>query len=238
MKNSIVATRYAKSLLNLAIEKGELDQCFKDMQTIAAVCEENKNLAIMLKSPVIRPDKKLAVLQGIFGKTLGNGYAISAVIGKSAVMDAAQNTFISSTFWTERIGPTAALKALEVMERENSWLTITEIGSKIKNIWSSLASNHQLEISHNGIPALAGFSFISPYALEYKTLITQEMLKKGLLASTVCYSSTAHSDKLLNLYSESLDEVFETISQCERGSQDINNLLEGPVCHSTFSRLN
>ena len=53
-------------------------------------------------------------------KSLGNGYAITAVVGKS-VMEAAQKTFISSTFWTERIGPTAALKTLEIMEREKSW---------------------------------------------------------------------------------------------------------------------
>ena len=46
----------------------------------------------------------------MFGKALGNGYGITATIGKREVMEAAQTTFISSTFWTERIGPTAALK--------------------------------------------------------------------------------------------------------------------------------
>lgn len=77
MKQSIVATRYAKSLLNLAIERKELEQCYKDMQLISSVCAESKDLAIMLKSPVIRPDKKLAVLHGIFQKDLGtlsNGF--------------------------------------------------------------------------------------------------------------------------------------------------------------------
>ena len=52
----------------------------------------------------------------IYGKTLGNGYAINAIVGKRSVMEAAQKTFISSTFWTERIGPTAALKTLEIMK--------------------------------------------------------------------------------------------------------------------------
>ena len=45
----------------------------------------------------------------MFGKALGNGYAITATIGRREIMEAAQCTFISSTFWTERIGPTAAL---------------------------------------------------------------------------------------------------------------------------------
>ena len=57
----------------------------------------------------------------MFGKAMGNGYAITSVIGRRKIMDAAQSTFISSTFWTERIGPSAALKTLEVMEREKSW---------------------------------------------------------------------------------------------------------------------
>ena len=63
----------------------------------------------------------------VFGKTIANGYALTAVVGKREIMEAAQTTFISSTFWTERIGPTAALKALEVIERERSWERITAI---------------------------------------------------------------------------------------------------------------
>ena len=66
----------------------------------------------------------------IFGKALGNGYAINAIIGKRSVMDSASSTFISSTFWTERIGPTAALETLKIMESKKSWKTITEIGKK------------------------------------------------------------------------------------------------------------
>ena len=55
----------------------------------------------------------------IFGKALGNGYAITAVLGKKEIMDSADKSFISSTFWTERIGPTAGIKVLEIMERED-----------------------------------------------------------------------------------------------------------------------
>jgi glutamate-1-semialdehyde 2,1-aminomutase len=57
----------------------------------------------------------------MYGKTIGNGYALTAVVGKRSVMEAAQKTFISSTFWTERIGPTAALATLKVMEQIKSW---------------------------------------------------------------------------------------------------------------------
>jgi glutamate-1-semialdehyde 2,1-aminomutase len=173
----------------------------------------------------------------MFGKALGNGYAITATIGRRAVMEAAQSTFISSTFWTERIGPTAALKTLEVMEHGRSWEQITAIGLQLRQSWQDLADRHGLAISHNGLPALTGFAFKSPKALEYKTLITQEMLKRGYLAATSCYVSLAHTPEVIDPYFEALDDVFDLIAQCEAGRQ-IDELLEGPVCHGGFKRLN
>ena len=173
----------------------------------------------------------------MFGKALGNGYAITAVIGKDSVMQSAQSTFISSTFWTERIGPTAALKTLEVMERTRSWEIITSIGLYLRRCWQELADSHGLSITHNGLPALTGFVFNSPQSLEYKTLITQEMLKKGYLAATSCYTCTSHSHEVVDAYIERLDDIFSLISKCEDGLP-ITTLLEGPVCHSGFKRLN
>ncbi len=173
----------------------------------------------------------------MFGKALGNGYAITATIGRRSVMEAAQSTFISSTFWTERIGPTAALKTLEVMERERSWETITATGLEIRSFWQELADRHGLSISHNGLPALTGFVFNSPNALEFKTLITQEMLKKGYLAATSCYVSLAHQSDVIESYLDALDEVFALIAECEAG-RSVEKLLDGPVCHGGFKRLN
>ena len=135
----------------------------------------------------------------MYGKTLGNGYALTAVVGTKAVMEASQTTFISSTFWTERIGPTAALATLAVMERVKSWEIITETGNKMRKGWQKLADAHNLEISIAGIPSLSTYSFNYPDALAYKTLIAQEMLKKGFLASTNFYASTAHNDDNLDI---------------------------------------
>ena len=174
----------------------------------------------------------------MFGKTIGNGYALTAIVGKKSVMEAAQKTFISSTFWTERIGPTAALATLKVMEREKSWDKITSIGKKMQNGWMRLSENHDLDISISGIPAMTSYTFNSRNALEYKTLITQEMLKKGFLASTIFYACTEHKDKYLSKYFEELDSIYKIIGKCESEVLDVNALLEGPVCHSGFKRLN
>jgi glutamate-1-semialdehyde 2,1-aminomutase len=173
----------------------------------------------------------------MFGKALGNGYAITATIGRREIMEAAQTSFISSTFWTERIGPTAALKTLEVMERNKSWESITLTGKVIQERWKQLALIHEIPISISGLPALSSFSFPLPMGLAYKTLITQEMLKRGFLASTSVYVCTKHTDEVLDAYFVVLDEVFGLIRKCEDGL-DIDTLLEGPIAHDGFKRLN
>lgn len=173
----------------------------------------------------------------IFGKALGNGYAITAIVGRREVMEAAESTFISSTFWTERIGPTAALKTLEIMDRTRSWEKITSTGSIIRNRWQVLAEKYDLKISHWGMAAIPGFSFESPNAVAYKTLITQEMLAGGYLASNSVYVSTEHSLDLIDQYFELLDPIFNCIKECEEG-EDIKRYVSGPICHTGFKRLN
>jgi glutamate-1-semialdehyde 2,1-aminomutase len=177
----------------------------------------------------------------MYGKTIGNGYALTAVVGKRSVMEAAQTTFISSTFWTERIGPTAALATLKVMERLKSWEVITNKGNQMRKVWQELADNNGLKIDITGIPSLSFYSFNPNNAenvLKYKTFVTQEMLKKGFLASTNFYASIAHADLNFESYFEELNPVFDKIKKCEDELLNIDNLLEGPVCHSGFKRLN
>ncbi len=173
----------------------------------------------------------------MFGKALGNGYAITATIGRRDVMQAAQSSFISSTFWTERIGPTAALKTLEVMERVRSYDQITHTGTLIGEAWRNMAKKHGLDINISGLPAMIGFSFPGENMLAYKTLITQEMLAKGYLAVTSVYVCTEHTPEIVAAYSEALDPIFGLIRECKDG-RDINALLKGPVCHAGFKRLN
>jgi glutamate-1-semialdehyde 2,1-aminomutase len=173
----------------------------------------------------------------MFGKALGNGYAITAVIGRREVMEATQSTFISSTFWTERIGPTAALKTLEVMERVKAWETITEMGLSIRSGWQDLAKKYDLSIDYWGLPALTGFTFKSNNALAYKTLITQEMLSKGYLASNSVYVCTEHTKDVVAGYFDAIDPLFAIIKECEEG-RDVMTLLRGPISHSGFKRLN
>jgi len=174
----------------------------------------------------------------VFGKALGNGYAITAVIGKKEVMDVAQSTFISSTFWTERIGPTAALKTLEVMKATKSWELITDMGKYIGTQWKSLGEKYKLPIKINGLPSMIGFSIQSNDWLKYKTYITQEMLKNNILASNVIYVCTEHRQQEVDIYFQVLESIFKVISACHNSDLSIDSLLDGPVCHGGFKRLN
>ena len=173
----------------------------------------------------------------MFGKALGNGYAITGIIGRREIMEAAQSTFISSTFWTERIGPTAALATLEVMGRIQSWDTITQTGLNIRKGWQQSADKHALKIDHWGLPALTGFTFQSQNASAYKTLITQEMLSKGYLAGNSVYVCIDHTRQIVGDYLNALDPIFALVKECEEG-REVTGLLKGPVCHGGFRRLN
>ena len=173
----------------------------------------------------------------IYGKAMGNGYAINAILGKRKIMKHAESTFISSTFWTERIGPTAALKTLEIMKRIKSWKIITSKGKKVIKEWKKLSKKYNLEIVCTGIPALARFEIKSKNFNKYKALITQEFLKENMLASNMIYFCVEHSNKVINSYLEVLDRTFKKIEECENGRK-IEDFLKSKVSFNSFERVN
>jgi glutamate-1-semialdehyde aminotransferase len=174
----------------------------------------------------------------VFAKAMSNGYPVAAIIGTESVMDAAQRTFISSTYFTERVGLAAALSTIEIIEREQTWKHLERSGSLVKQYWDELAQNAGLAITISGINPLPHFSFAGDEALELKTYFTQEMLKKGYLASTAFYQSLAHDTAILNAYAEAVRDVFETLGILLKRGVAISEYLEGPVCHEGFGRLN
>jgi glutamate-1-semialdehyde aminotransferase len=167
-----------------------------------------------------------------FGKALGNGYAINAVIGNESVMNYVNKTFISSTFWTERIGSAAALKTLEIMNKIKSWKIITDIGADVKKKWLQLSKIHNIKLDIKGLDALPRFDFINKNNLYYKTYISQEFLKKKILAANSIYLCVNHNKDLINRYFDILDSIFFKIKKSIDSNSDVEKLLEGPVCIS------
>lgn len=172
----------------------------------------------------------------VFAKSMANGYPMAAVIGKEEIMEAAQSTFISSTNWSERIGPVATLATIRKFERENVAEHLINIGEKIQNGWKEAADDAGLKIDVTGIPPLSHFSFEYENDLAISTLFTQEMLKRDFLAWNQFKSSYAHKDIHVEKYLEEVRDVFVEIASAIEKDQ-VEKLLEGPVAQRGFYRL-
>ena len=174
----------------------------------------------------------------IFAKSLGNGHPMAAVIGTKAAMQGAHDSFISSTYWTESVGPVAALATLKKMQRLGELPAhIAKVGKTIQGYWSSSAEKHNLPVKvENGYPCFANFAFEHDLAPELKTLYTQLMLEKGFLAGVMIYPTLAHTEEIVSSYGRAIDEVFKEISLAI-ACGNIHQKLKGPIAHSGFARL-
>jgi glutamate-1-semialdehyde 2,1-aminomutase len=174
----------------------------------------------------------------VYGKALGNGFAISAVVGKKEVMGSAQDTFISSTMWTERVGFVAGLATLNKLTKCNVSEHLVKIGTHIGDGWSELAKKHSLDVFITEYKPLVSFKL--NYGKDnnaIETLFIQEMLKKGYLASTSVYVTYAHTIEIANKYLEGVDEVFKILSDAIKKDK-VSDLLETEVRTDMFKRLN
>ena len=168
----------------------------------------------------------------VFAKSMANGYAMSAVIGIESVMQAAQTTFISSTNWTERIGPVAALATIKKYVQERVDIKIVEIGNKVKEIWQTNAEKHSLGVHITGLPSLCHIGFLGEYPQEMNTFFTIRMLEEGFLGYRQFKSSMAHTLDDLGKYDVAVDRIFK-----ELATEDPTKLISTPAAHSGFHRL-
>ena len=173
----------------------------------------------------------------IFGKTLGNGHPMAAVIGTRKAMEGAHRSFISSSYWTEGVGPAAAVAALRKMREVDAPARVERTGRRIQDIWRRASKNSGLPIVvSDDFPCLARFSFVHPQPQELRTLFTQQMLKRGFLATPAVSPTVAHLDADLERYEEAVDAVFREL-EAMVAAGNIEAHLEGPIAHSTFARL-
>ncbi len=173
----------------------------------------------------------------VFAKGMSNGFPMGAIIGKKSIMNAAENTFISSTYWTESIGPVAALTSIKKMRENNVQEHIYKIGKLVMDGWEILASKYGIEIKTSGFYPIGHFAFIHEKGLELKTLYTQLMLEEGFLATTGFYASFAHKKEQIERYLMATNKCFAIIAKAIKNNS-ILETLKGEVCHAGFKRLN
>jgi glutamate-1-semialdehyde 2,1-aminomutase len=172
----------------------------------------------------------------VFSKALGNGYPIAAVIGKPSVMEAAQSSFISSTNWTECVGPAAAVATIKKHRSENVADHLNKLGQIVQEGWAKLAAKYHLKIQIGGIKPLSHFNFLNEHASAMKAYFVQKMLEKGFLASNLYYSMHAHSTAHVHAYLRAVDETFAELSDV-MNREDIMQELQGLPARSGFKRL-
>ena len=168
----------------------------------------------------------------VFAKSMANGYAMSAILGSEDVMQAAQSTFISSTNWTDRVGPIAALATLKKYQETQTDKHIMDIGEQTKTIWRDAAEMAELSINVTGLPSLTAFGFNSVKAQELNTRFVIEMLQRGFLGFRQFKPSLAHGKNELAEYALAVNEVFQLL----KGLPD-SQIVSSSVAHTGFHRL-
>jgi len=172
----------------------------------------------------------------VFSKAMGNGYAIGAVIGRRDVMESAQRTFISSTCWTERVGPAAALATIGKHRSLDVGRRLQELGGKVQECWRSAAEATRLPVSVGGMLPLGHFGFRAGDEFMLKALFVQLMLERGFLASNLFYAMYAHTDEDVEAYAAAVRDVFGELTDALR-SGDVEARLTGEPSARGFARL-
>lgn len=178
----------------------------------------------------VRPD------MAVFGKALGNGYAISGVLGTQAVMDHAQDSFISSTMWSERIGFAAALATIQKMERIGAPDILNHMGLRVRDGWLALSAKHGIPVGVGGCPPLGSLSFKVEKPMALMTLYAQEMLARGYLLGAAVYTTCAYTDAIVDDFLEASDEAWVELKKA-LDAGDVEHKLKGGIANPGFQRL-
>ncbi len=244
-----IVRKYASESAAIIVEPARNTlACRLWLETLRSICDKNGCVLIFdeitcgWRNDTSGIHKELGVNPDLatFGKTMANGIPMSAIIGKKEIMEEAKNTFISSTNWTERLGPACSLAFIEKHKRLNLGKTLKTKGEKIRKIWTDAAANAGLEISLSGILPLSSFKIETKNKNEWPVTITyfiQEMLKENILASDRCYSNYCQTDKELAKYKKACQKIFKKISFLSNKNK-LKDSLNGPVKQMGFKRLN
>ena len=173
----------------------------------------------------------------VFAKAISNGYAMSAVVGRESVMSALSSSFVSSTYWTEKLGPAAALATIETMRREAVFGHLDWLGRQVQDIWNEAANAAGVEVSISGMPAMSYLKFEGPNSLAYQTLLTQELLRSGILAGGRYYANFAQKPRHIDRFRRATNSAFEVLSRVS-SDKELGELIFNQPVRPGFGRLN
>lgn len=151
----------------------------------------------------------------VYAKALSNGFPSGAIIGRQEIMDAANASFISSSYWTDGVGSAAALACVRKMQRRGVQGYAWSLGERLQARLREIAQRHPiLKLSIGGQPAAPSLAFgLGADAPAAKALYLRRMLARGWISSTQLYVMGAHDEALVESFTSALDEVMASVAK-------------------------
>ena len=170
MLNPRLAGRYAKSLIDLAVEKNQLDSVYKDMQYLQAVCKASRDFVSLLKSPVIPIDKKGAALKAV---TTGRISEITAAFNQLLISK--NREFYLPEIVNAFIDQFNLIRGIHKVRLT----TATEVSEKVKNeIINKMKS--ETELQHIELETLVKEELIGGFVLEFNNNLVDASIQRDL----------------------------------------------------------
>jgi len=151
----------------------------------------------------------------VYAKAMSNGFPCGAIIGRSEIMDAANGSFISSSYWTDAVGPAAAIACITRMRANNVQQAIWQRGGDFQSRLRHVASQHS-----SGSPVIGGMpcnpyiSFdIGAQANLAKIAFIRMMKEQGILLAGVNYIMYTHTDAMFEHFLDSAGEAFDGVGR-------------------------
>ena len=175
----------------------------------------------------------------VFAKAISNGHPMAAIIGRRRVMDTAQTSFISSTYWTEGVGPTAALTTIKKLRSVNIAAHTDRVGGLMRQAWETCSKHSGVPVKLSGHNALLHLGFDHELAAALGTFFTIRMLEQGFLTGSGFYPSFAHTDRHVASYLAAAEPIFVEVADTIRKGDVLQRLkqLGSSVRHTGFARL-
>jgi glutamate-1-semialdehyde 2,1-aminomutase len=174
----------------------------------------------------------------VYAKALSNGYPAAAIVGRDAVMSAADGSFISSSYWTDGIGPAAALACLGKMQREGVQTHVWALGERLQLGMRAVAARYSsLNIQVGGMPCAPSISFgLGGAAAAAKALMVRGMVQRGFLVSSQLYLTWAHGDEHVGSLIAAWEETLMEIARYHAAG-GLEKAAGQKVADSGFARL-
>ena len=170
MLNPRLAGRYAKSLIDLAKEKGKLEEVYNDMQYLQAICKSNKDFVSLLRSPVIKGDKKDAILTAV---TRGKIGALTAAFNKLLVSKGRENSIPEIV--NDFIDQYNKLKGIHKVKLTTATEVSEDLKSSIVSKVQSAGAFNSVELESRVDPSLIG-----GFVLEYNNNLVDASISRDL----------------------------------------------------------